>query len=214
MIAPSFPNVKRVLAVLAMALAVAPALAVPTIRGATGLILIPTAQINQSTGLVFRNGKIQTGGTQPVMFVEGGFSNFEGETLYDAKLQVLPDITNEDEWIPGIAIGMRGIGRNADREWYAVVSKNFSFPKLTLAYGMSKQGSWSRSSYQSFYGAEVPLFFGLSLVADRDGRSDAINAGVRWRWKNVVAYDYIEDARRPQDRMRRNIVGVCYQSQF
>jgi hypothetical protein len=202
-----------VAAALACALA-APASAVPTVRGATGLIQIPTAQIAQSTGLVYRANKIQTSGTQPLMFMEGGFLNRDGKTIYDAKLQILPDITSEDEWIPGIAIGMRGVGNNPDREWYAVVSKNFSFPKFTIAYGMSKRGSWSRSKYESFYGVEVPLFFGLSLVADRDGRTDATNAGARWRWKNVVVYDYVEDFRNPQDRKHRNVVGVCYQSQF
>lgn len=192
----------------------APALAVPTVRGATGFILVPTAALAQSTGLLLRDGKVQTGGTQNFMFLEGGFLNREGRNLYDAKLQILPDITNEEEWIPGVAIGMRGIGRNPEREWYAVVSKNFTFPKFTLCYGISKQASWSRSNWESFFGVEVPLFFGISLLADRDGRERAVNAGARWRWKNLVVYDYVEDARRSEGRDRRNIVGACYQSHF
>lgn len=195
-------------------IAASPVRAVPTVRGATGLILVPTAGLAQSTGLLLRDGKVQTGGTQNYMCFEGGFLNREGRNRYDAKLQILPDITSDEEWIPGVAIGMRGVGANPEREWYAVMSKNFTYPKFTLCYGLSKQASWSRSSWQSFYGVEVPLFFGISLLADRDGRSDALNAGARWRWKNLVVYDYIEDARRPQDRDRRNIVGACYQSHF
>ena len=195
----------------------APVLAVPTIRGATGLIFVPDAKLAQSTTAFFRDGKIGTGGTKNFMFMEGGISNRDSETFYDFKLQALPDITTDQEWIPAVAMGIRGVGKiNDQREWYLAVTKKFSFPDCTLTWGLSKQEFWD-SAKKSFWGIEVPLFAGISLLADRDGFGQGWNAGARWTFKkHFVIYDYVEDVRRkgPEPLSRRNLVGACYQSHF
>jgi hypothetical protein len=209
--------VRLLAAGFALAAAV-PSLAVPTVRGATGFIFIPNANLAASTSAFYQGDKVATSGTRSFSAVEGGILNRDGRNFYDFKLQLLPDITTDDEWVPGVAIGLRGLSsRNDFREYYALVQKHFRFPECTIVWGMSKAISWKHGSKKAFYGIEVPLFAGISVLADHDGQRDVTNAGVRFVFKkHFCFYDYVEDVRRRggDPATRRNLVGACYQSQF
>lgn len=203
-------------AVLALSLGAGAGLAVPTLRGATGFILVPTAQLTQAASIFTREGKVATSGTQAYSAVEGGVLNEDGRNFYNGKLQLLPDITSDDEWIPGVAIGVRGVaGTNERRDYYAVVQKHFRFPDCTLVFGMNKTVSWKHGDWKAFYGLEVPLFMGISVLADHEGQTRKTNVGVRWVLKKTFCfYDYLEDARGQTANPKVNILGACYQKQF
>ena len=203
-------------AMLTLALGASAALAVPTLRGATGFILVPSAKLTQAASIFTREGKVATSGTQSFSAVEGGVLNENGKNFYNGKLQLLPDLTTEDEWIPGVAIGIRGLSStNERRDYYALVQKHFTFPDCTIVVGMNKEGSWKNGSWKTFYGVEVPLFMGISVLADHEGQTNRTNLGVRWVFmKTFAVYDYLEDARGKTNEPKRNIIGACYQKHF
>lgn len=192
------------------------AFAVPTVRGATGFIVVPDAHLTQAASVFMRDGKVGTSGTQSLSAMEGGILNIDGRNFYNAKLQLLPDITNEEQWIPGVALGVRGVSSSGERrDYYFLAQKHFTFPACTLVYGMNKERSWKNGHWKSFYGLEVPLFFGFSVLADHDGNNHATNAGVRWIFKKTFCvYDYVEDVRGKTANPKQNIIGACYQSKF
>lgn len=207
-----------VVAVLAMTMTwcAGIARAVPTLRGATGFILIPSAKLQQAASIFTREGKVATSGTQSFSAVEGGVLNEDGRNFYNGKLQLLPDVTSDEEWIPGVAVGIRGLAStNERRDYYALVQKHFTYPDCTVVWGMNKEGSWKNGAWKAFYGVEVPLFMGISVLADHEGQTDRTNVGVRWVFMKTFAfYDYLEDARGKSAEPKRNIIGACYQKHF
>ena len=190
--------------------------AVPTVRGATGLVVIPSAQLQEGAAFFTTDGKVATAGEKVFSAVEGGVLSRDGRTFYDGKLQVLPDITSEDEWIPGVAVGLRGVSStNEKRDYYFVLQKKFSYPDVTVVYGMDKMASWKLGHFKSFFGAEVPLFAGFTVLADHEAQLGTTNVGVRWVYNKTFGfYDYLEDARGKGPDAKKNTVGACYQKKF
>lgn len=190
--------------------------AVPTVRGATGFILVPSAKTMQSAAIFTRNGQVSTTGTQGVSVVEGGVLNTEGRNFYNGKVQLLPDITSDDEWIPGCAVGIRGLSTsNEQRDYYGLLQKKFTFPECTAVFGMNKLGSWKNGTWKAFYGIEVPLFAGFTVLADHENQTNVTNVGVRWVFQKTFAiYDYYEDARGKTANPKTNTIGASYQKHF
>jgi len=191
---------------------------VPTIRGATGLITIPTASVTQSTSAFARSGKLVPTSTQSFALAEVGVQNDDGRTSYDAKVNPVPDVSGESLWVPAMAAGVRGVsGDNRNREYYLTLSKKFTYPESTLTLGLSRAQSWSKGANRLFYGIELPLFGGLSVLADRSARDQLTNVGARWVFgKKFCVYDYVLDYGRkgPSAGHRQNIIGACYQNRF
>ncbi|MBI4859304.1 MAG: hypothetical protein HY815_03430 [Candidatus Riflebacteria bacterium] len=82
---------------------------------------------------------------------------------------------------------------------------------------MSRAVSWSKGPNHLFYGIELPLFGGLTLLAEKDSVADVANAGIRWVFAGKFClYDYLMDVSRKGSTFtkRQNIVGVCYQNRF
>jgi hypothetical protein len=207
-----------VAALAASAFAPGPAAAVPTVRGATGLIAVPTTAVAQSTSVIGRSGRVITSATKGFTFFEVGLTNRDGATFYDAKVQALPDVTTPDVWIPSVALGIRGISsRNQDREFYVAMSKRFTYPVSVVTLGLSKAVSWEHGPRRWSFGFELPVGSAFSLLADHDGHRDETSVGARLVFgKHFCVYDYVQDVRRTRTRPPRklNLIGVCYQNQF
>ena len=190
--------------------------AVPTVRGATGLVFIPDTQVQDAAALFTEQGKVTTLGDKSFSAFEGGLMSQDGRTFYDGKIQLLPDITSDEEWVPGVAIGIRGVAAENDRrEFYLVTSKKFSYPQCTIVGGLERVGAFKGSPTHGFYGLELPLFAGLEVLVDHENAGGTTNAGLRYTVaKTVSIYDYILDARGHTDTSKQNIVGACYQKHF
>lgn len=207
---------KLVLVCLALLAIAGAARAVPTVRGATGFISIPSAKVMQSASIFTRNGNVSTTGTHAFSVVEGGVLNQNGRNFYNGKIQLLPDVTTDDEWIPGVAVGLRGLSEtNEQRDYYFLLQKKFTYPECTVVWGMNKIGSWKNGSWAGFYGVEVPLFMGFTVVADHENQNNVTNVGVRWVFQKTFAiYDYYEDATGKSANPKQNTIGACYQKRF
>lgn len=194
--------------------AVAPAVAVPTLKGATGLIAVPDTHTAQSASVQLIDGKFRTAGTKGFGIAEAGVLNREGRTTYNAKL-ALPEPPG-GFIIPGLAVGIQGVaGDNVDREYYMVASKSLSTPQVTLSFGLSKAVSFEHGTTSSFYGLEWSVLGPFKLVADRDTRTNTTNAGLRFQLgSSIVIYDYLLDVGETTTAGRRNLIGACIQSQF
>ena len=190
--------------------------AVPTVRGATGFIAIPSAQLMQSAAIFTRSGVVSTTGTQSFSVVEGGVINQNGRNFYNGKAQILPDITTDDEWVPGVAVGVRGLGStNENRDYYFLLQKKFTFPECTVVWGMNKLVDWKTGKWGGFYGVELPLFMGFTVLADHENHTNITNMGVRWVFQKTYAvYDYYEDALGRSANPKQNTIGACYQKHF
>jgi hypothetical protein len=198
-------------------IAAVPARAVPTVYGATGLITVPNAAIGNATGILSWNGKIVTGGERVWTNAEFGLQNRFGANYYDAKWAPVPDTTTENFFVPGMAIGIRGLSsKNESRQYYFALSKKFTFPVANLTFGIAKNQDWTGGPKHIFYGLEVPIgSTGISVLADHEGGDGTTNVGIRSvLGKNFCVYDYLLDYSRKLGSDRTNIIGICYQDHF
>lgn len=205
------------LAVAVVMAGAVPAFAVTSTQGGSGLIVIPTVDLTPSSGVFLINGKVTSHTGYGFSGLELGLLNRDGKNYYDAKVQLWPDTTDSELWFPGFAFGVRGLsGSNVNRQYYAVFSKSFTFPKSVISLGIAKADSWSHGIKKWFYGIEVPILPSFTLLADRDGFTSATNAGARYMiGKTYCIYDYFQDVfHRVPGSNGQNVIGACYQNQF
>lgn len=212
---------RRLLPVLTTTLlalfSISPCEAIPSLRGTTGLIVTPVAQVSAGAA-AYHDGADTTFSLTRTVFlpnIEAGLTRRGGVNRIHGKVQLLPDVSAGPMLVPAVAIGIQNYqGAEPDRSHYIVASKRFGPAGWALHMGVERTEGFTRGEPVYFGGLEMPVGQSLRLKAEYDGRTEGVNLGVEFRiGGGLTVFDYYLNET-PNNTGRRNLFGVGYSAKF